>query len=144
MKNAYAYIQPSDIEGLSPVILENMGLGVPVICSDIQENQFVVGNTALTFRKADPDDLVKQLEWALANPEALAGKGALGKVRASDLFSWEVVADAHERIFSDVAEFRVHDDRAQSLDRPGAVERAGCADDGPTVLRRERETASAN
>ena len=38
MKNAYTYIQPSDVEGLSPVILMVMGLGTPLICSDIQEN----------------------------------------------------------------------------------------------------------
>ncbi|MDZ7634107.1 MAG: glycosyltransferase [Bacteroidales bacterium] len=29
MKNAYAYVQPSLIEGLSPVILTVMGLGTP-------------------------------------------------------------------------------------------------------------------
>jgi glycosyltransferase involved in cell wall biosynthesis len=142
MKNAYAYIQPSDIEGLSPVILENMGLGVPVICSDIQENQFVVGDTALTFRKADPDDLQRQLEWALANPEAVLEKGRLGRERASALFSWEIVADAHQRIFTDIAEFRAHDSRVQSSDppsSPGHVEPAG---DGPTVLKRERETTA--
>ena len=37
MKNAYVYIQPSLIEGLSPVILTVMGLGTPLVCSDIVE-----------------------------------------------------------------------------------------------------------
>jgi glycosyltransferase involved in cell wall biosynthesis len=106
MKNAYAYIQPSDIEGLSPVILENMGLGTPIVCSDIQENRFVVGETALAFRKSDPDDLLKQLEWAIAHPEALDDMGRLGKERAGALFSWDTVADSHERIFENIAAFR--------------------------------------
>ena len=65
MKNAYAYIQPSDIEGLSPVVLENMGLGTPVICSDIVENLYVVGDTALTFRKSTVDDLTLKIGYAL-------------------------------------------------------------------------------
>jgi glycosyltransferase involved in cell wall biosynthesis len=140
MKNAYAYIQPSDIEGLSPVILENMGLGVPVVCSDIQENQFVVGDTALTFRKSDPEDLLKQLERALANPDELAEKGRLGQSRAGSLFSWEVVADAHERIFSDVADFRAHDARVRSAGLARPSERVGSGGDGETVLNRERAT----
>ncbi|MFZ4759464.1 MAG: glycosyltransferase, partial [Burkholderiaceae bacterium] len=139
MKNAYAYIQPSDIEGLSPVILENMGLGVPVVCSDIQENTFVVGDTAVTFGKSDPDDLLRQLEWALANPDALAEKGRLGKQRASALFSWEVVADAHERIFSDIAEFRMHDAPARSADPTRASQQEDSAAGVPKILKREQE-----
>lgn len=140
MKNAYAYIQPSDVEGLSPVILENMGLGTPIVCSDIQENRFVVGDTAVTFRQSDPDDLLRRLEWVLANPEALAEKGRLGKERAGALFSWEVVADAHERIFSDIAAFRMHEAgrRAASAARDG--ERVESAGEGPTVQKRERES----
>ena len=49
MKNAFAYIQPSIIEGLSPVILTVMGLGTPLICSDIRENKFITENNATHF-----------------------------------------------------------------------------------------------
>jgi glycosyltransferase involved in cell wall biosynthesis len=143
MKHAYAYIQPSDVEGLSPVILENMGLGTPIVCSDIQENRFVVGETAVTFRKSDADDLQKQLEWVLANPDALAEKGRLGKDRASALFSWEVVADAHERIFSDIAAFRAHEERDPSTGGSAPSRPAGDSGKGPMVARREHETASS-
>ena len=44
MQNAYAYVQPSDIEGLSPVILSVMGFGTPLICSNIKENLYLVKN----------------------------------------------------------------------------------------------------
>jgi glycosyltransferase involved in cell wall biosynthesis len=57
MKNAYAYIQPSDVEGLSPVILTVMELETPLICSDIPENLFIVGNNGILFRKGDIEDL---------------------------------------------------------------------------------------
>ena len=46
MLNSYCYIQPSDVEGLSPVILTIMGLGVPLIVSDIEENVYAVEDTA--------------------------------------------------------------------------------------------------
>jgi glycosyltransferase involved in cell wall biosynthesis len=140
MKHAYAYIQPSDVEGLSPVILENMGLGTPIVCSDIQENRFVVGDTALTFRQSDIDDLLRQLERSLADPEALAEKGRLGRQRASALFSWEVVADAHERIFSDIAAFRQHEAKSNGSDPPRAPAGADVAGAGSASLKREQET----
>jgi glycosyltransferase involved in cell wall biosynthesis len=99
MKNAYAYIQPSDIEGLSPVILENMGLQTPVICSDIKENIYVVEDTALSFKQANIDDLAKVLRHALDNPEALKENAIKAKKRALEKFSWEVVTDQHIALF---------------------------------------------
>ena len=100
MKRACAYIQPSDIEGLSPVILENMALGTPVICSDIRENLFVVGDTAVTFIKGDIDSLLACLQWSLEHPETLAELGVRGQRRARAHFSWDAVADAHVRLFA--------------------------------------------
>ncbi len=104
MKNAYAYVQPSDIEGLSPVILENMGLGTPLICSDIPENKFVVGDTAVLFRRGDTDDLKTRLEWALQNPETMRENGLRGQQRAREQFNWDACALAYERVFTELVE----------------------------------------
>lgn len=100
MKNAYAYIQPSDLEGLSPVILENMGLQTPIICSDIKENIYVVGDTALTFNRGNIDDLARVLRIALDSPHALKENAIKAKKRASSQFSWEVVTDQHVDVFA--------------------------------------------
>lgn len=99
MRNAYAYVQPSDLEGLSPVVLENMGLGTPVICSDIRENLYVVGETALTFRKGDVRDLTAKLSYAVANPAELASNAVNARERAGSNFSWDAVTRQHEEIF---------------------------------------------
>lgn len=99
MRRAYAYIQPSDLEGLSPVVLENMGLGTPVICSDIRENLFVVGDTAVTFRKSDAADLVAKIDLALRNPGMLQRNAVNAAKRAADMFSWEAVTSQHEAVF---------------------------------------------
>ncbi len=99
MKHAYAYIQPSDVEGLSPVILENMGLRTPIICSDIQENRYVVGDSGKLFRKSDIDDLLRVLQWSVEHPEELAAMGEEGYRRASSLFSWDNVTREHVRVF---------------------------------------------
>ncbi|GMV01590.1 MAG: glycosyl transferase [Betaproteobacteria bacterium] len=101
MKNAYAYVQPSDIEGLSPVILENMALGTPIVCSDIPENRYVVADTGRYFRKSDPNDLLRVLTWTLGNAHELAKNGLRGRARARSQFSWDAVAEAFERVFTD-------------------------------------------
>ena len=95
----WANIQPSDVEGLSPVILENMGLRTPIICSDIQENRYVVGEAGRLFRKGDSDDLLQALQWSLDHPEELAAMGEDGYRRASSLFSWDAVTREHVRVF---------------------------------------------
>jgi glycosyltransferase involved in cell wall biosynthesis len=99
MKNAYAYIQPSDIEGLSPVILEAAFLGAPIICSDIEQNLYAMGDAAAYFKKSDTNDLKRVLEIALSDVSALLECGERGQKRVAELFSWERVADDHIRIF---------------------------------------------
>lgn len=100
MRHAYAYIQPSDVEGLSPVILENMGLGTPIICSDIRENLYVVDQTALTFRQGDIAHLQQILEQALQQPQILQSNAQKAKQRADQMFSWDAVTNQHIEMFS--------------------------------------------
>jgi glycosyltransferase involved in cell wall biosynthesis len=100
MANAYAYIQPSDVEGLSPVILTVMGLGTPLICSDIQENLYAVADTALTFKHGRTESLRAMLEFALANPDKIAELAEKARVRARENFNWNRVVDLHLEAFS--------------------------------------------
>jgi glycosyltransferase involved in cell wall biosynthesis len=142
MKNAYAYIQASDIEGLSPVVLENMGLGTPVICSDIEENCYVVGDTGLLFAKSNTDDLLAKLQWALLNPEVMKSNGLRGRARAIMEFSWDVVTKSHERIFQDWRGLR-HDQAARPGSEVSIVTRTAAAPaTAETKLNTQRATAA--
>lgn len=100
MSSAYAYIQPSDVEGLSPVILENMGLGTPIICSDIKENLYVVEDTAMTFRQGDTENLLQTLELAESKPDKLRENAQSAKRRADKNFSWDAITTQHIEIFT--------------------------------------------
>jgi glycosyltransferase involved in cell wall biosynthesis len=100
MKHAYIYIQPSDIEGLSPVMLSVMGLGTPLVCSDIRENQFIVHDDALQFRKSDIDSLTSTLEYAMAHREEHLEKAKAAKARILKDYSWETIADQYLEVFS--------------------------------------------
>ncbi len=96
IKNAYAYIQPSDVEGLSPVILTAMGLQTPLICSNIKENLFIVRDMALTFKKSNVEDLKRMIQFSLENPDILLANAKRGRIHVEKEFSWEKSID--ERI----------------------------------------------
>lgn len=99
MQNAYAYIQPSDIEGLSPVVLSVMGLGTPLICSNIRENLYIVKEDALTFEKANVDSLVATLERSVNNRTEHLQKAAAGRERILKEYSWDTITDQYIDLF---------------------------------------------
>jgi glycosyltransferase involved in cell wall biosynthesis len=103
MENAYCYIQPSDVEGLSPVVLSIMSLGVPLIVSDIAENRYAVADTAITFTKGDIDSLCTKIIFAVGNPDRMMELAERAKTRALAEFSWETVTDQHVEIFTRAA-----------------------------------------
>ncbi len=99
LKMCYAYVQPSDVEGLSPIILTAMALEAPIICSNLPENTYAVGETALLFEKGNSDSLREKIEEALNCPDHLASLARAASARAREFFSWDTVADTYERLF---------------------------------------------
>lgn len=98
MKNAYAYCQPSLIEGLSPVILTVMGLGTPLICSDIRENTYITKENAITFSSGDAKSLHDALQYSLNHPEHIKKNAEDGKKDIKERFNWETITDDYIKI----------------------------------------------
>jgi len=61
LSNAYLYVLPSDIEGMSISLLEAMSYGNACLVSDIEENTDVVDEYAATFNKGSVEDLKDKL-----------------------------------------------------------------------------------
>jgi len=101
MKNAYCYIQPSDVEGLSPVVLTVMGLNVPLIVSDIEENQYAVLDTARMFKQGDIASLTEEINYCEANHPEMLALAEKAQVRALSVFNWEMVTDEHVKVFTE-------------------------------------------
>lgn len=99
MKNAYVYVQPSLIEGLSPVILTVMGLGTPLICSDIVENKFITGDNAIHFRTGDADSLAKKIDFSLNYPDQMKKMAENGRTDILCRFNWDTVAEKYLELF---------------------------------------------
>jgi glycosyltransferase involved in cell wall biosynthesis len=103
MRNCYAYVQPSDVEGLSPVILESAFLGAPIVCSDIEMNRYILEEHGIYFRQGDSEDLAAQLRRALDDPEWLGRLGAAQQRHVTETYSWDRVVDAHVELFTAAA-----------------------------------------
>jgi glycosyltransferase involved in cell wall biosynthesis len=91
--NAYLYVQPSEIEGLSIALLEAMSFGRCVLSSDIPENLELVEGVGFSFRSRDVDDLRAQLAALLADPAAVAAGGERAFTHAVGNYSWDRVAE---------------------------------------------------
>lgn len=99
MTNAYCYIQPSDVEGLSPVVLTVMGLNVPLIVSDIEENKYAVLDTARKFKKGNIESLTEEMNFCETNYPEMLRLAQKAQERALSVFNWENVADEHVEVF---------------------------------------------
>lgn len=100
MRNSYAYVQPSAIEGLSPVILEASYLGAPIVCANIPQNTYGLGDHGIYFKVGDEADLRQKLQWTLDEPELVRAQSSQATARISKEFSWASVVDQHVKIFS--------------------------------------------
>jgi len=99
MQQCYCYIQPSDVEGLSPVVLTVMGLNVPLIVSDIEENVYAVKDTAQKFKQGNIDSLTEKIKFAEKNHEAIKDLAKKAQARALSEFNWDKVTEDHIRLF---------------------------------------------
>ena len=100
LANAYLYIQPSDLEGMSLSLLEAMAYGRCILMSDIPENMLVTQDCAVTFRAGDTDHLTQQLANLLQQPQLVADMGKNAKQHAASHYSWDTVAAEVEVIYS--------------------------------------------
>jgi glycosyltransferase involved in cell wall biosynthesis len=110
--NAYAFVLPSSIEGMSNSLLSAMAHGRPVVVSSIAENLEVVQGApidsalgtppALVFRLDDAHDLAEKLGQLRDDPEDAARRGAALQMHARANFSWKTSADITRRIYEEI------------------------------------------
>jgi glycosyltransferase involved in cell wall biosynthesis len=100
LSNARLFVQPSELEGLSIGLIEAMSYGLPCIASDIPENLEVVGDAALRFRSKSIEDLRLVLDEALHDSLLMHQLAAQARRRVESRFTWDIVADQLEDLYS--------------------------------------------
>lgn len=86
------FIFPSEIEGMSIMLLEVASTGKPIISSDIPQNTQVFDeNEVLFFKNKDVDDLAEKLTWAENNKIKFQDIGFLAKSKVANSFTWDKI-----------------------------------------------------
>ena len=100
--NAYLFVLPSDVEGMSVSLLEAMSYGNCCVVSDIPENTEVVGEYAVSFKHGDVDDLQKVLESLLTRPEEVERYKAESQKYICEKYNWDKVVGETLSIYDEM------------------------------------------
>jgi glycosyltransferase involved in cell wall biosynthesis len=102
--NCYFYVQPSEIEGTSPVLLSAMGNGRCVVVNQIPENCDVIGESGLYYKKNNPNDLAIVMNELLSSPDLVEKMGEKAKYRVEKKYNWDVIAAQTESLYESLKE----------------------------------------
>lgn len=91
--HAYLFVQPSEYEGLSVVLLEAMGYGLAPLVSDINENMEAIRDAGASFKTKDVQDLRNKLAYLLNRPSEVERLGRIAKERAEKEYSWDSITE---------------------------------------------------
>lgn len=94
LRHALGYVQPSAVEGTSPMLLTAMAHGMSVAASDIPENVETVGEDGIYFHGGD----AKSCARALRELEQARSGDALRR-RVRELYDWDVVTSQYEEAY---------------------------------------------
>ncbi|HVS64766.1 MAG TPA: glycosyltransferase family 4 protein [Thermoanaerobaculia bacterium] len=99
LSNAFAFVLPSALEGLSIGLLEALAYGNCIVASDIPENREVVGGAGLYVPVGDAESLRETLALLVREPDRAARLRRRALERAAELPDWDRVAELTESFF---------------------------------------------
>ncbi|HZS93491.1 MAG TPA: glycosyltransferase [Chloroflexota bacterium] len=129
--NAFVFVEPSEVGGTHPAIVEAMAMGNCVVVNGIAENRETIGDAGLAYDgERGSSSLEAVLRQLVESPSLVESYRRLARDRARQRFQWELIVDEYEELFERIRGLR--DDRAPAgaNARPQLVQTAG-----GTVLR---------
>jgi len=100
--NAFAFVLPSETEGLSVSLLEAINFGCGVIVSDIPENLDALQDYGFSFRNTDADDLAALLQRLVDHPELVEEKRGRGREYVRRRYGIGPVVDSLEEAYREM------------------------------------------
>lgn len=91
--NCYAYVLPSDVEGMPMSLLEAMAYGCCCVTSDISECADVLAGNGVTFEKGSADSLRAALRGLLADAGRAGALGDAAKAHVEKTYNWDSVVE---------------------------------------------------
>lgn len=97
--NAYAYVLPSDLEGMPLSLLEAMSYGNCCIVSDIAECTEVVEDKAITFRKGNVEDLREKLQRCCDDEKMVEEYRQTAAEHVLSRYNWDDVTERTLQVY---------------------------------------------
>ena len=114
-QNARFFVLPSAIEATRLVLLDQMGIGRPILFRECEATREVIGDAGMPFgedatvmnssvvgiakaRLSPVDDLAAKMAWLWENPAECQLLGTAALARAQERYSWDRVAQRYEEI----------------------------------------------
>lgn len=99
--NAYAFVLPSESEGLPIALLEAASYGIPTIASDIPANLEISKSAGISFKNTDVMDLAKALQQIIDSPEVAYRYSQLGKQFVLKHYAWDDIVVDTRKLYDD-------------------------------------------
>lgn len=107
LAGAAFYIQPSYVEGTSPVILQNLAIVNIVLVNGIPENLETIGDSGLSYKVNDIDDLTSKIEYITDNLSFIKGLfSEKAKQRILNIYNWDKVTDQYIEVYDELINVR--------------------------------------
>ncbi len=105
IKKSSLFIFPSEIEGMSIMLLEVAITGVPLISSDIPENKAVfLENEMLFFMNKNAEDLAQKINWAQNNPDKMQELSVNAQNLIRQKYSWKNIVLEYKVLYESINE----------------------------------------
>lgn len=91
--NCYAYVLPSDVEGMPMSLLEAMAYGCCCVTSDIPECADVLAGNGVTFEKGSAGSLWAALRGLLADAGRAGALSTAAKAHVEKTYNWDSVVE---------------------------------------------------
>lgn len=101
--NCYAYVLPSDVEGMPMSLLEAMAHGRCCVTSDIPECADVLAGNGVTFEKGSAESLRSVLRDLLADSDRGRVLGAAAKAHVKKIYNWDSVVERTLELYRGIA-----------------------------------------
>ena len=111
LRNAFLYVLPSDLEGLSIALLEAMSYGNLCLVSDIEANKEGLGNCGTYFKAGNLGDLKHKLQDICLNPSTYESYKTKAIERIKNTFEWHIISDKIISYYEAVVENRKSEEK---------------------------------
>ncbi|AJI53388.1 glycosyltransferase family 4 protein [Francisella philomiragia] len=98
IKSCDIAVLSTDFEGFGLVVVESMAMGIPTICSDVDELSNLVGNESLLFEKGNATDLALKIKNLVENKEKYL-KIVQGCIIKSQKYSLTKMVDEYLKVY---------------------------------------------